>query len=54
MGVSLFDDFSVIERFIDINAIHLANPDAAEAYCSSKALFEDCYYALEGVFRKME
>ena len=53
VGVGLFKDFSVIDNFIKINAVHTPDPSAVQAYTSLKELFDECYFALKEVFPKM-
>ena len=53
VGVGLFDDFSAIDRFIEIKAEHLPNPEAVLAYAPIKKHFDACYFALKGVFEDM-
>jgi len=53
VGVGLFKDFNVIDKFLSIDAVHTPDPAAAAAYGPVKELFDDCYYALEGIYKKM-
>lgn len=53
VGVGLFKDFSVIDQFIQTNAVHMPNPEAVAAYQPVKERFNDCYHALKDVFAKL-
>lgn len=53
VGAGLFKDFNVIDNFIQINSVHTPNQEAVAAYQPVKELFDDCYFALEDVFKKM-
>lgn len=53
VGVGLFEDFNVIENFLEINSVHKPDPDAVKAYKPVKEIFDECYFALENVFIKM-
>ncbi|POP31292.1 xylulokinase [Lactonifactor longoviformis] len=53
VGVGLFKDFSAIDRFIHIEAVHEPVPQAAASYAPVKELFDECYYALRDTFKKM-
>lgn len=52
VGVGIFKDFSAIDRFIDINSVHMPNPEAVAKYTPVKELFDECYFALQDVFKK--
>ncbi|GGE27249.1 xylulokinase [Pullulanibacillus camelliae] len=53
VGVGLFKDFDVIHNFIDVNAVHHPNPEAVKIYQPMKELFNECYFALKDVFKKI-
>jgi xylulokinase len=53
VGVGLFKDFNVINKFIEINSVHIPDQSAVTAYAPIKEIFDDCYFALEKVFKKM-
>lgn len=53
VGAGIFKDFSAIDKFLDIDSVHNPNPDSAAQYAPVKELFDECYFALEGVFEKM-
>lgn len=53
IGIGLFKDFSIIEKFLEINSVCLPNPVAVAAYEPVKENFEACYQALKDVFTKM-
>ncbi|MEG2146846.1 MAG: FGGY-family carbohydrate kinase, partial [Lachnospiraceae bacterium] len=53
VGAGIFKDFTAIDKFITIDSEHAPNPVAVKQYQPVKELFDDCYFALEGVFDKM-
>ncbi|MCL2399133.1 MAG: xylulokinase [Defluviitaleaceae bacterium] len=53
VGVGLFKDFTAIDRFIEIKSEHLPDPKAVQAYVPAKKHFDECYFALKGVFENM-
>lgn len=53
VGAGLFKDFTAIERFISINKVHDPVVSNTKMYESVKTMFDECYYALEKVFKKM-
>lgn len=53
VGVGLFKDFNVIDKFLEINAVHEPDPEAVAKYRNIKEIFDECYYALEKVFDKL-
>ncbi len=53
VGVGLFRNFNVIDSFLSINSIHTPNPEAVAAYQPVKKLFDDCYFALVDIYKKM-
>ena len=53
VGAGMYKDFTAIERFLEINSINEPNPTNVEAYAPVKELFDECYFALKDVFKKM-
>lgn len=53
VGVGLFKDFHAIDRFLEINSVHEPDPNAVAAYAPVKELFDECYFALQDVYKKM-
>jgi len=53
VGVGLYKNFTAIDRFIEINSIQEPVPSAVTAYKPVKELFDECYFALQEVFKKM-
>jgi xylulokinase len=53
VGAGIFKDFTAIDKFIDIDSVHTPDPEAVKKYTPVKELFDECYFALEGVFQKM-
>ena len=53
VGAGLFKDFSVVDRFIEVNSVHEPDPTSVEAYKPVRELFDDCYFALLDVYKKM-
>ena len=53
VGTGIYEDFTAIDRFLEIQAVHEPDPEAVKAYKPMRQLFDDCYFALEPVFSKM-
>src|SRR5699024_10968315 len=53
VGVGLFDDFNVIDKFININATTTPDENSVAIYTENKIVFDEAYYALKPVFEKM-
>lgn len=53
VGVGLYQDFEVADRFIQINAIHEPNKENSERYRELRELFDELYYALKPLYKKM-
>ena len=53
VGVGLFKDFTAIDRFIEINSTLIPNASSTAAYVPVKELFDECYFALKDIFKKM-
>ncbi len=53
VGIGLYKDFNVIDRFLEIKSEQMPNPEAVKAYQPVKESFDDCYFALVDTFAKM-
>lgn len=53
VGVGVFKDFNVIDKFLKTENSYQPNLANAEAYEKQKRLFDECYYALTGVFKSL-
>jgi hypothetical protein len=53
VGAGIYKDFDAIENFLEIADVQMPNPAAVEAYKPVRELFDDCYFALEKVYSKM-
>ena len=53
VGVGLFPDFDVIDRFIEVQSVHMPDPQSVQAYQSVKETFELCYQSLLPVYQHM-
>jgi len=53
VGVGLYKDFDAIHQFLEMNHVHTPNPESVTAYQSVKEIFDECYFALKGIFAKM-
>jgi|CZCB01.1.fsa_nt_gi xylulokinase len=53
VGAGLFKDFSAIEKFIDIEYVHMPRKENFEVYAEMKKIFDSCYFALKDVFKDM-
>ena len=52
IGAGLFEDFTAIDRFIEVQSVCKPDPEAVKAYDPVKDAFELYYQALEDVFHK--
>lgn len=50
VGVGLYGNFNVIEKFVEFCAVHVPNNKNADVYRKAKELFDAYYYALESVY----
>ena len=53
VGVGLFHDFSAIERFTETDALFQPDEGNARIYNRLKPMFDEAYYALEGLFTRL-
>ena len=53
VGVGLFDNFDAVEKFIRIHSVHHPVPENSAVYQHTKELFDECYFSLQSVFKKM-
>jgi len=53
VGVGLYNDFTAIDRFINITSEHEPNPEAVKVYKPARKHFDACYDALKDVFYEM-
>lgn len=53
VGAGIFENFSAIDRFLEIRSVHMPDEQAVTKYLPAKELFNDCYEALKNVFQKM-
>ncbi len=53
VGAGLFDDFSAIDRFLEIASVEEPIPENVAAYGPMKEIFDDSYQALVGVYKKL-
>ncbi len=53
VGAGIYKDFTAIDKFLEISDVQEPNPEAVKAYGPVRELFDDCYFALEKVFHKM-
>lgn len=53
VGAGIFENFSAIDRFLEIRSVHMPDEQAVTEYLPAKELFNDCYEALKNVFQKM-
>lgn len=52
VGVGLYNNFEIIEKFIDIQTVHEPNEKNTETYKETKEIFDAYYYALEPIYKK--
>ncbi len=53
VGAGIFNDFDAASRFISMNRYHLPDKTKLEKYKELKEIFDEAYYQLEPVFKKM-
>lgn len=53
VGVGLYPDFDVYKKFIHIESEQLPDPKAVAGYIPIKKLYDDCYFSLKDVFKRM-
>jgi xylulokinase len=53
VGAGLFRDFSAIERFTETDALFVPDEGNARVYNRLKPLFDEAYFALEGLFARL-
>lgn len=53
VGVGLFADFSVVDKFVSIARDVHPNPDNAEKYDALQDAFEEAYQALVPVYEQL-
>jgi len=53
VGAGMYKDFTAIDKFLEINSVHEPNETNVNAYGPVKELFDECYFALKDVFKKM-
>ena len=53
VGVGLFKDFDVIDRFIELKSVHAPDPASVRKYKPVKDIFELSYQSLLPVYQKM-
>jgi xylulokinase len=53
VGVGVFQDFNVVDRFITIESEHTPNEQNRQQYLKMMPIFDDCYYALENIYEKL-
>lgn len=52
VGAGLFEDFHVVDRFLDVSKAVEHNPEHLEVYDRAKRRFDDMYFALRPVFEQ--
>lgn len=53
VGAGLFRDFTAIERFMETDALFQPDEGNARVYNRLKPMFDEAYYALEGLFTRL-
>lgn len=53
VGIGLYENFDVIDRFLNITDEIKPSENAPEVYAHTKALFEDAYHVLTPIFEKL-
>ena len=53
VGAGMYKDFTAIDKFLELNSVNEPNLANVTAYEPVKELFDECYFALKDVFKKM-
>lgn len=53
VGAGIYKDLSAIDRFVKVSETQEPDPAAVSAYLPIRTLFDDCYHALEPLFKRM-
>jgi len=53
VGIGVFKDFSVTDKFIRIEDVQQPTPSNQDKYRKMMDIFDSCYYALEDIFDKL-
>ncbi len=53
IGAGLFENFSVTDRFVQIEAVHRPDPAARAAYLEMMPIFEQCYHGLCDTYERL-
>lgn len=53
VGVGVFENFDVIDKFLKIEETKVPNSDNQPVYSAMKPIFDEAYFALTGVFDKL-
>ena len=53
VGVGVFEDFDVIDKFLKIEETKTPNTDNQPVYSAMKPIFDEAYFALVDVFDKL-
>lgn len=53
VGVGVFENFDVIDKFLKIEETKTPNTDNQPVYSAMKPIFDEAYFALTGVFDKL-
>lgn len=53
VGAGVFKDFTVVDRFLEIDSTQMPHPQSVESYGPYKEVFNDSYFALTEVFEKL-
>lgn len=53
VGAGLYRDFSISEKFLEIQEIHEPDSRASRKYKERKEVFDACYFALEHLYHKL-
>ncbi|MEW5814783.1 MAG: xylulokinase [Spirochaetota bacterium] len=54
VGAGVFSTFDVIDRFLKIESRQKPDSERVSRYRKMKPVFDDCYYALTGIYQKLK
>jgi len=53
IGAGVFEGFDVIDRFVEIEAVHNPIEENRQKYLPMMAVFDECYHALGGIYDRL-
>jgi len=53
IGAGVFEGFDVVDRFVEIEAVHTPVEENRRRYLSLMPIFDECYHSLAGVYDQL-